>query len=391
VNKRPSGDARAAWSEFCDRMRTLGDDIVGEQFPHEPGERARGFRYLASLFGFALEWYVDRSDPEFPAFVVCENEVVRQGAPNTDNLYLRSRVVPEGVYRITGNVAGVRELIVSVHQGEMQLGRMAVFEERNLAQLEVGVDGALELFLGGEARPGNWMALNPDAEYVLLRQYTSDWDRETVAHFDIERIGFEGTVPTPASEARVAAGLADAGEWIDATVRFWNEYSANLRAQLPPNVLSPPAQPPGSARDIANGMGCYELSDDEALVIECDLPKARYWSFQLLAHGWFECHDLNGMCSLNGDQTCIDADGRFRLVVAHADPGTPNWLCTEGRRSGLVNYRYVLASTFPTPEATVVPLTDLASVLPASAAGFGPDERRAQLAARQRAIARRYR
>ena len=48
--------------------------------------------------------------------------------------------------------------------------------------------------------------------------------------------------------------------------------------------------------------------------------------------------------SCNGHQAHVDADGRVRVVVAHVDPGVPNWLDTEGRPIGMVVYRYVGAA-----------------------------------------------
>jgi hypothetical protein len=58
--------------------------------------------------------------------------------------------------------------------------------------------------------------------------------------------------------------------------------------------------------------------------------------------------------SLNRAQTALDADGAFTLVIAHRDPGVPNWLDTEGRPFGMVFWRYFLPDgEIATPQATV--------------------------------------
>ena len=54
--------------------------------------------------------------------------------------------------------------------------------------------------------------------------------------------------------------------------------------------------------------------------------------------------------SCNGHQAHVDADGKVRLVVAHTDPGVPNWLDTEGQPIGMAVYRYVGARTKPVPD-----------------------------------------
>ena len=48
------------------------------------------------------------------------------------------------------------------------------------------------------------------------------------------------------------------------------------------------------------------------------------------------------------------------MVLAHRDPGVPNWLPTEGRPFGLVFWRFMLPEgPIDTPEAEVVPLASL--------------------------------
>ncbi len=55
----------------------------------------------------------------------------------------------------------------------------------------------------------------------------------------------------------------------------------------------------------------------------------------------------NRRISYNRQQVDYEDDGSFRLVVAHQDPGVPNWLDTEGRPSGQLYWRYVLPVESP--------------------------------------------
>ena len=77
-------------------------------------------------------------------------------------------------------------------------------------------------------------------------------------------------------------------------------------------------------------------------------------------------------------------------MVAHADPGVPNWLDTEAQPIGMAVYRYVGARTKPQPTAQVVALRDVRTLLPTSHPTVDPARRRAQLADRSRAAQRRW-
>ncbi len=68
----------------------------------------------------------------------------------------------------------------------------------------------------------------------------------------------------------------------------------------------------------------------------------------------------NRQISLNRKQTTLESDGSFKIVIAHEDPGVPNWIDTEGRPLGIVFWRYMLpAGEIVRPDAEVVPLAQL--------------------------------
>jgi hypothetical protein len=45
-----------------------------------------------------------------------------------------------------------------------------------------------------------------------------------------------------------------------------------------------------------------------------------------------------------------------RLVVAHEDPGLPNWITTAGHTQGTMCFRWVRADAHPVPSTRVVKL-----------------------------------
>jgi hypothetical protein len=107
-------------------------------------------------------------------------------------------------------------------------------------------------------------------------------------------------------------------------------------------------------------MGTFDLADDEALVIEGRFPPCRFWNLCLWNH-YLQTYDYRyEQVTINGGEAVAEADGSYRLVVAHTDPGVPNWLSTAGHRSGVLWFRWFLPDATPDPPTTtVVRLADL--------------------------------
>jgi hypothetical protein len=78
-------------------------------------------------------------------------------------------------------------------------------------------------------------------------------------------------------------------------------------------------------------------------------------------------------------------------VLSHTDPGVQNWLDTSGLQNGLFTYRYVRPEHASIPRTTVVEAADARTHLPASTPVFSTVERRNQIDARRRGVARRFR
>ena len=69
-------------------------------------------------------------------------------------------------------------------------------------------------------------------------------------------------------------------------------------------------------------------------------------------------------CSLNRKQMHADGDGSFSFVVAHRDPGTSNWINTEGHAVGTLYWRFLLPEgEIEQPQCRVVALEDVRSQL----------------------------
>ena len=84
----------------------------------------------------------------------CRESWPQWGGPNPDNVYLRASIDPGCAYRVRGNVAGVREALFSLHEGDMQRGEYGVYSERSLTSLEVGPGGTLEIEVSDRGTEG---------------------------------------------------------------------------------------------------------------------------------------------------------------------------------------------------------------------------------------------
>ncbi|WP_319456361.1 MULTISPECIES: DUF1214 domain-containing protein [unclassified Mycobacterium] len=379
----------AAWESYSDRVKAAGQSIAG--FTDDPRLRAEGYRYVGRLSNLAHQIYLEFGDPLVPMLFRYGDDVTPFGATNTDNNYCRTMVDPAGTYRITGDISGVKELLVSIHDGEMVLGKVAVLAEVSLGDLKVDEDGRLELIVGGPEVPGNWIPLTDEAVYVNVRQFVADWERDPIAVLTIERLDSEHAASnvTPSS---IASALDRAATWVEASVAFWNMFSDGIKAMTPINEFSAPHRPAGGAVNMVHGACQWNLASDQALVVEFDEPTATYWSIQTYMLHWLQPLDFaNRVTSLNDGQVRVDDDGKVRVVISSADPGVQNWLDTSGLDEGLCSYRWVRASTEPTPTATLVNIADVRAHLPEPTPAFGPQDRNAQLASRRRGVARRFR
>ena len=78
-------------------------------------------------------------------------------------------------------------------------------------------------------------------------------------------------------------------------------------------------------------MAPFVLGPEQALVIRGRFPSCRF-SNVVLFNRFLQTLDYEERTvSLNRTQTVLEEDGSFSMIIAHKDPGRPNWLDTEGR------------------------------------------------------------
>jgi hypothetical protein len=196
-------------------------------------------------------------------------------------------------------------------------------------------------------------------------------------------------------------------------MQFWNEFYTQLLETygkrdgsegerfMPRNAFN---RPNAASRETGGGQstniyagGVYEIEPDEALVVESRAPvRPQYMGFHL-ANLWGESHDYaNHQSSLNGFQVEADEDGAVRWVIAHRDPGVPNWLDTTGHTEGFMAPRWSYSETpphalWPTITARKVLFDEILDQLPAGVRVVTAAERLERLRVRKEHVQRRFR
>jgi hypothetical protein len=333
------------------------------------------------------------TDAKRPVFMPLWNYAFNQGGPDPDYVYSTVEIDPQGVYRISGFRGTARFVEIqpqafdimgpALMQGQ---GGTSLQDAYDLDDLTLGPDGRFSVVLSGE-RPaghtGDWWKLDARTVRLLMRRCSCDWTNEVDARVAIERVDDTGADMSSEDTARRISELA---EWIEGTIRFDMNLVRYYREHHGVNTFlrSSKIDEMGGLPKQAYYDGIHEIDDTEALILETVLPaQVRYWQ-ALVADDRFCTVDwVNRQSSLNDAQARIDADGKFRAVISHADPGVPNWLDKADYPWGIIQMRWNRASDYPDPTIKKVPVADVRDHLPADTPVVTPDERREQLRIRR--------
>ncbi len=386
-----------AWHRFCEQLRRSSDLVLDERVPGSSQSRAEGFQYLTRFLEAGIRLCVSHADPDYPVFGRMIEYTMTWGLDAPDCLYVYAAIRGDAAYRIEGWRGTANHIDIQVNAGHYAMGDVASWETISSMSgfdLETDPEGNFELVLGGEPdRHPNRLALREDAGFVLVRQYFNDWDEERPADLLIERVGAEYPIP-PARTERVADQLELLETWLARGGALWERMSRSFLGLEPNTLLVHLPENAGEHTGMAGqayGIGNFHCAPGQAVIVEFTPPACHHWSVSLANYYWQSIDYATRQTSLNGHQALLDADGVFRGVIAHEDPGIANWLDTGGHTEGSIAARFLLAASAPTPRLRVVPHASLDSELPGTTKRIDPATRREILARRRRAVLRRYR
>lgn len=361
------------WREVVKAMGEMEALVWNDPRVNDELTRAEGLRYLTRLIAGALPITLENVDPDHPRFLQLLSTRLQWGLPSADCHYQWAPVHGDNVYRISGDRGTARMFDIESRRNQFaRLGEWTL--HARLPKAEVGPNNHVDIVLSRTRPAGarNWLELPEGPGELIFRQYFYDWTTEQAARLTIVNEGASYPPPplTTQDIRRRAALFCDFLR--EATVIFRKSVETYYAA--PPNTLAFDGIDYGW-RAIQYGKGPYECALDEALILECTLPKTEYWNIQIGSH-WWEARDYHlRQTSLNGHQAQVEEGRVFRAVIAHQDPGVANWLDAGGHDKGLVSIRYYEADTLPIPTIRKVKFAQLGAALPASTARVTPEQR----------------
>jgi hypothetical protein len=334
------------WDEYCDALKRAGHLLHRPGVPRDPLNQAEGMRYLSRMVRAGLEAMVESADAAFPRFSSLAHGTIKIGADNPDNLYMTARIKGSLEYRVRGSRGTVATIHFATKKGGYHKPGAPMIGTGFLdgRDLQLDADGRFEILVSAN-RPatGNWLQLDADSNLLLVRQTFHDRQQEQPALLDIERLG-EHAPPPALDPARFGASLMAAARYTENTATQFCDWAALFRREhfnsLP---LGDQAmyQAAGGDPNILYYHGYWELAEDQAMVIDASLPACEFWNFQVDNY-WMESLDyFSHRIHVNCHGARPNPDGSVTIVIAHRDPGHPNWLSTAGHTLGTSLFRLI--------------------------------------------------
>ena len=325
-------------------------------------EAAEGMRWLLRAVAMSVEVAAD-ANPQRPYFQRMDTLVRKVGGDNPDAEYEFAAIDGQYDYKITGNIGSVRYLGFTFNAGQGTTPRRQ-FAYLSDKTLELDQDGNFTLILSQEPTDisGQWVQIPDDASGILVRQYIANRKKEELATLNIDVLGspiqFSPVTDQEIADAIISTSYAFLRlttlhqrvlpELMEKTNVFIEATSDSLGGAI-------------SGNDNLYMIGSYQLADDEALIMLVQPPKTRYWNIALESR-WHETADyLHRPTSMTLDEVNYNEDGSVEFIVAHKDPGHPNWLDTSGHNFGFITLRWLDAmdEDVPMPELQVINWSDL--------------------------------
>ncbi|CAA0123503.1 Uncharacterised protein [Halioglobus japonicus] len=359
AQNKAESDAAQALVELQQALDELETAFASPQWKlRTPQDYAEARRVMLHALMHGLQSWLE-ADPARPFFTAFINPHKKLLGDNPDARYYTAVIDDQHSYRIRGNLAGATYTSFTIELGAGTDGD-GIGSTLNDTQFTTDENGNYEIILSAEKAEGNWLPMTKGASSVTTRHYyerekSINNDRLHHIPIDIENLD---KVPPRASpnDADIAAGIRRVTTFVKGNVITMNNDNSPSWVSRVPNQFVPPKKDDSheaityAARDNVYAMAPFVLAPDQALLIRGRFPECRF-SNVVLFNRFLQTLDYEERSiSLNRAQTVLDEDGNFEMILAHRDPGRPNWLDTEGRPYGVMFWRFQL------PQGDIAPL-----------------------------------
>ncbi|MCH2110066.1 MAG: DUF1214 domain-containing protein, partial [Polyangiaceae bacterium] len=283
-----------------------------------------------------------------------------------DNHYLHASLDGRLTYKISGRRGTVHYLGFGTQIGHYGQGRgMPPTGYVEASELQIDETGEFELIISAQdpraAEPdANWLPMTEETGTLIVRQTFLDRTKENPAELEIEVID-EAPPREFLSAEKLDDGLKQASTLVAGASLLFAKWANDWKKhanELPLFDVEKSNQAGGDP-NIRYYHSYWALKPDEALVIRARIPRCEHWNFQLNNY-WLESLDYRyHRIHINKADAQLDDDSHVTIIVAHRDPGHPNWIETTGHQEGTMSFRWVSAEEHPAPEPQVVPWNQL--------------------------------
>jgi hypothetical protein len=371
------------------------DNLAMSWRPEDPAYRADVYRQTMTSLSYAYFMYF-HADAEHPDWAPLWNPVFTL-QPNPDDIYVQSPIRGDLRYRVSGNRGTCRILSFTTQKALSgtvdEMPRPNGHNEVDCDDLGIGLGEDFEILFSAvrpEGHAGHWAPIDPEARGMYLRYRMYDWENESDPQLSIECL--DPVPPKPRlSPEDILARIGEMARFPARKTNLYYPMQNGVKDRVGFNVFEP-VRMPGALVMQVYWPACFQLAEDEALIIETEIPeRAPYWNIQLNDPLFNALEYVYRLSSTNGAMARLSSDGRFRAVIALTDPGVPNWLDPAGYTEGGIYGRWYDCSAEPTPTIRRVKLAELRDHLPEDTPHVTPAERREEIARRVRACQRRRR
>jgi hypothetical protein len=362
VNRAPK--TTEAFDELIATLTEIRDGyVLNEERFTDDIDVVEGFRYVTEVLSGMSELFVE-GDPDRPRMASIVSPARKLQGDNPDAIYHFAQLRGDRSYRVFGVRGEESYISFTIHSEAVDGGfNGRVLADINDSQFTFAPDGSYEIVFSAEKpsdSSADWVQLDPDARMLIVRSY---FLREPSAQNDPlvqVRIGIEAlddvSPPPPLDDATLATRLRAGVAFLRQTTLEQPLPSAPSPAPFmgkEPNTVGEPwsfrnaGVDAAGAVDIFYSMGRWDLGPDDALVMRGTIPPSRFTNVMLWNRHMQTLEYAHRRSSLNSAQIQYEPDGSYTVVVAHRDPGVPNWLDTGGHRVGTIFWRYLLPESDP--------------------------------------------
>lgn len=401
VTSYSSAKSQEAWKVFHNEIDEFRAWLLSQPFAESSMARAQA-EYLSVQMPSMTFMYYGGSHTGYPLIRTDSFFVpllYTTGFPNPDFIYRFVFLDGARPYRLWGKLGSAR-LFNNVQMfsaffgsAEPMIGTQtfSVFDYAD-------DDGSFEILLGPDVPADKGIRLNPahHGMFLAFREAIVDWGNDTRMEISIELLD-DVYDPIVFDEDEMAERILSSARFIG---RRRMTLETNWKVALGDGVWHMFKQLP-HVEESTNKLGAnplarylylpYDFPVDEALVIEMIVPDCAYWGTQMMDM-WMQSLDYSfHQSSLNKSQCQPDDDGVLRLVVAHRDPGVPNWIDPVAPSAGVLVYRvYDPKGEVLIPTVKRIKLADARNELPKSTQVVTAEQRKQNLKVRSRASLGRY-